>query len=84
MTEFNSKIKTAKRLYAEIQRLDHPLEVLNDSVFTDEIPRGIQLHLEELIAKTTKDLDEIKLKLEAKFYRYLEIHHGGKVPKRYY
>lgn len=78
LTEFNSKIKTAKRLYAEIQRLDHPLEVLNDSVFTDEIPRGIQLHLEELIAKTTKDLDEIKLKLEADVRNYklwLETHY---------
>ena len=70
LTEFNSKIKTAKRLYAEIQRLDHPLEILSDSVFTDENPMGIQLHMEELIARTSENLENLKSELQAEVQDY--------------
>src|SRR5260221_12181607 len=31
--EIVSKIKTAKKLYADVKRLDHPLEILRDEVF---------------------------------------------------
>lgn len=60
-----SQIRIAKKLYAEVNRLDHPLEILNDEIFKQDNPRGIQLHIEELIKQLEKDLLQLKSEIES-------------------
>lgn len=52
LPELIEKIKLAKKLYREIDRLDHPLEILHDEIFSEEIPVAVQEGLEKTIAET--------------------------------
>jgi very-short-patch-repair endonuclease len=65
-----NKIKVAKKLYSEINRLDHPLEILNDEIFRQEIPRAIQLRLEETEKKISTKLQTIKTSLQTDVIDY--------------
>jgi very-short-patch-repair endonuclease/transcription elongation GreA/GreB family factor len=79
LAEIVSQIKTAKKLYADVNRLDHPLEILNDVIFKEDNPRAIQLKLEELSKETGKQLEEIKIELQRQLSEYqswLDSHFG--------
>lgn len=70
LPEYLSKIKTAKKLYADVKRLDHPLEILNDAVFKEDNPRALQLKLEELSKGTFTKLQEVKSELQQQLSDY--------------
>lgn len=70
LPEYLSKIKTAKKLYADVKRLDHPLEILNDAVFKEDNPRALQLKLEELSKETFTKLQEVKSELQQQLSDY--------------
>ncbi len=75
--EIVDKIKTAKKLYADVNRLDHPLEILSDTIFKEDNPKAVQLKLEELSKETAKKLEEIKLELQKQqiaYQTWLEAH----------
>ena len=79
LSEIVSKIKTAKKLYADVKRLDHPLEILSDAIFKEDNPRAIQLKLEELTKEIAKQLDEVKAELQKEIIEYqkwLDSHFG--------
>lgn len=79
LAEIVSQIKTAKNLYSDVNRLDHPLEILNDAIFKEDNPRAIQLKLEELSKETAKQLEEIKIELQRQLSEYqswLDSHFG--------
>ncbi len=79
LAEIVSKIKTAKKLYADVKRLDHPLEILSDAIFKEDNPRGIQLKLEELSKETANQLEEVKAELQkeiTEYQKWLEKHFG--------
>jgi superfamily I DNA and/or RNA helicase/very-short-patch-repair endonuclease len=70
LAEIISKIKTAKKLYAEVKRLDHPLEILSDVIFKENNPRALQLKLEGLSKETAKQLEGIKTELQKEITEY--------------
>jgi very-short-patch-repair endonuclease len=70
LTDIIGKIKTAKKLFSEVNRLDHPLEILNNELFTQDNPRGIQLKLEELSKGTQTQLETLKNKLSNEILEY--------------
>ena len=70
LTEIIAKIRTAKRLYSEVNRLDHPFEILNDILFKEDNPRGIQLMLEELALNTQLQLEKLESELLKQFSAY--------------
>ncbi len=79
LAEIVSKIKTAKKLYADVKRLDHPLEILSDAIFKEDNPRAIQLKLEELSKEKAKQLEEVKAELQkeiTEYQRWLDSHFG--------
>jgi len=79
LAEIVSKIKTAKKLYADVKRLDHPLEILSDEIFKEDNPRVIQLKLEELSIETVKKLKEVKTELQkqlSEYQNWLDSHFG--------
>jgi hypothetical protein len=79
LAEIVSKIKTANKLYADVKRLDHPLEILSDAIFKEDNPRAIQLKLEELSKETAKQLEEIKAELQkeiTEYQKWLDSHFG--------
>ena len=79
LAEIVSQIKTAKKLYADVNQLNHPLEILNDAIFKEDNPRAIQLKLEELSKETAKQLEEIKIELQRQLSEYqswLDSHFG--------
>lgn len=79
LAEIVSKIKTAKKLYADVKRLDHPLEILSDAIFKEDNPRAIQLKLEELSKETAKQLEEVKAELQkeiTEYQKWLDSHFG--------
>lgn len=79
LPEYVSKIKTAKKLYADVNRLDHPLEILNDAVFKEDNPRALQLKLEELSKEAASKLQEVKSELQQQlsdYQKWLDSHFG--------
>jgi len=79
LAEIVSRIKTAKKLYADVKRLDHPLEILGDVIFKEDNPRAIQLKLEELSKETAKQLEEVKAELQkeiTEYQKWLDSHFG--------
>jgi superfamily I DNA and/or RNA helicase/very-short-patch-repair endonuclease/transcription elongation GreA/GreB family factor len=79
LSEIVSKIKIAKKLYADVERLDHPLEILSDEVFKQHNPRAIQLKLEEISKDTTNNLEEVKAELQrqlSEYQKWLDSHFG--------
>ena len=79
LAEIVSKIKTAKKLYADVKRLDHPLEILSDAIFKEDNPRAIQLKLEVLSKETAKQLEEVKGELQkeiTEYQKWLDSHFG--------
>jgi len=79
LAEIVSKIKTAKKLYADVKQLDHPLEILSDAIFKEDNPRAIQLKLEELSKETAKQLQEVKTELKkeiTEYQKWLDSHFG--------
>jgi very-short-patch-repair endonuclease len=79
LSEIVSKIKIAKKLYADVNRLDHPLEILSDVVFKGDNPRAVQLKLEELSTEITKQLAEVKAGLQkeiSEYQKWLDSHFG--------
>ncbi len=79
LAEIVSRIKTAKKLYADVKRLDHPLEILSDAIFKEDNPRAIQLKLEELSKETAKQLEEVKAELQkeiTEYQKWLDSHFG--------
>jgi superfamily I DNA and/or RNA helicase/very-short-patch-repair endonuclease len=63
LPEIVNKIKVANKLYQEINRLDHPLEILHDEIFRQDIPRALQLRLEEIEKESSAKLQTIKTNL---------------------
>lgn len=79
LPEFVSKIRTAKKLYADVNHLDHPLEILSDAVFKEDNPRALQLKLEELSKETATKLQEVKSELQQQlsyYQKWLDNHFG--------
>jgi very-short-patch-repair endonuclease len=79
LSEIVSKIKTAKKLYADVNRLDHPLETLSDEVFKEDNPRAVQLRLEELSKDKATKLAEVKAELQqqlSEYQKWLDSHFG--------
>ncbi len=79
LTDIVSKIKTAKKLYSDVNRLDHPLEILSDTVFKEDNSRAIQLRLEEFSKTTEKRLEEVKADLQkdiTEYQKWLDSHFG--------
>lgn len=77
LAEIVSKIKIAKNLYADVKRLDHPLEILSDAIFKEDNPRAIQLKLEEVSKETSIRLEEVKEELQiekVKYQKWLDNH----------
>jgi very-short-patch-repair endonuclease len=70
LAEIVGKIKKAKKLYADVKRLDHPLEILSDAIFREDNPRAIQLKLEELSKKIAKQLEEVNAELQNELTNY--------------
>lgn len=70
LSEIISKIKIGKRIYKEINRLDHPLEILNDAIFKQEVPRAIQLRLEEIGKELIESLKNVITKLQNELSEY--------------
>lgn len=70
LPELISKLKTAKKLYSEINRLDHPLEVLHHEIFKQDIPKAIQLHLEEIEKAVSPKVATLKRKLQTEIVEY--------------
>jgi hypothetical protein len=58
-----NKIKVAKRLFSEIRTLNHPLNILSDQVFANEISKAVELQLKELEKNMSIRLQEIKNQL---------------------
>jgi very-short-patch-repair endonuclease/transcription elongation GreA/GreB family factor len=65
-----SKIKLAKKLYSEINTLDYPLDILNDSIFKQDNPRAIQLRLEEIINDSFLKIDSSIKQLNDNIFNY--------------
>ncbi len=79
LAEIVSKIKMAKKLYADVKLLDHPLEILSDAIFKEDNPRAIQLKLEENSKETAKQLEEVKAELQkeiTEYQKWLDSHFG--------
>jgi very-short-patch-repair endonuclease len=70
LSEIVSKIKIAKQLYADVKRLDHPLEILSDAIFKEENPIAIQLKLKELSKERAKQVEEVKVELQKEITEY--------------
>jgi very-short-patch-repair endonuclease len=70
LPEIISKLKNAKKLYSEINTLNHPLELLSDEIFKEDNPRGIQLKLEDLTKKITDVLSKLLLAFESEVAAY--------------
>lgn len=60
---YTSKLKLAKKLFAEIKANPHPLDILQPGIFLEENPRGIQIRIEDLIEKLSDELISIKERL---------------------
>jgi len=60
LPEIVNCIKIAKRLFNQIRRLDHPLEILNDEIFANEISRAAELKLREIEKNTSAKLENVK------------------------
>lgn len=79
LSEIISKIKIGKKLYSEINQLDHPLEILNDIVFKENNPKAVQIRLEELSTEIAKQLAEVKIVLQremSEYQNWLDNHFG--------
>lgn len=79
LPEFVKKIKTAKKLYAYVNRLDHPLEILNNEVFKENNSRALQLKLEELSKETDTKLKDVKAEMQqqlSNYQKWLDKHFG--------
>lgn len=70
LLEFIGKIKTAQKLFSEINELNHPLNILSDELFHDESSRAIQLKLEESFIYYPNKLEEIKTELRTDLDNY--------------
>ena len=57
--EIISIIKSAQKLYLDVNRLDHPLELLNNEIFKNDNSRALKLMLEELSASTITKIENI-------------------------
>ena len=80
LPEILSKLKIAKKLFAEIGVLDHPLEILSDEIFKKENPRVIELDLEAFFTKTPLDLNEINQNAKtatSAYSSWLNQHYSG-------
>lgn len=70
LNEFVEKIKTAKKLYANVNRLDHPLEILNDEVFKEDNPTALQLKLGELSNEAISKLEKVNKEFQEQLSEY--------------
>jgi len=80
LAEILLKLTKAKALFKEINVLDHPLNNLKDSVFSDEPPYGIQRNLETQIDKYLVQLCSILDTLQKQMSDYenwLNSHYSG-------
>lgn len=71
------KIKTAKKLYADVKGLEHPLEILSDAIFKEDNSRILQLKLEELIKEVViklKNIDEDLKNQKIHYKNWLDEH----------
>jgi len=79
LSEIINKINIAKKLYAEVNRLDHPLEILNDKVFEENNSRAVLIKLENITQEASKNLEELKVELEkhlAEYQIWLDNHYS--------
>ncbi len=63
LLEFVGKIRIAQKLFSEINDVNHPLNILNDSLFQSESARAIQLKLEESAMYYPEKLTALKSEL---------------------
>jgi len=63
LLEFVGKIRIAQKLFSEINDVNHPLNILNDSLFQSESARAIQLKLEESTMYYPEKLTALKSEL---------------------
>jgi superfamily I DNA and/or RNA helicase/very-short-patch-repair endonuclease len=71
------KIRIAKKLYADVKGLEHPLEILSDEIFKEENSRILQLKLEELIKEVIvnlKNADEDLKNQKIHYKNWLDEH----------
>ncbi|WP_460574448.1 AAA domain-containing protein [Flavobacterium koreense] len=76
-----SNLKKGKQLFSEIKNKQHPLNILDDSIFLEENPRAVVLKLENnvltankkfvaLLEETNSDIDEYCKWLDSHFNEY--------------
>ncbi|MEI7676829.1 MAG: AAA domain-containing protein [Bacteroidales bacterium] len=65
-------IKTAKKLYSEINRLDHPLEILKDNVFQEDNFRAVLLDLELSISELNSKSNILQTEIDRNKDEYNE------------
>lgn len=79
LLEFVGKIKIAQKLFSEINDVNHPLNILNDSLFQSESARAIQLKLEECAIYYPEKLSDLKSELNSNIHNYkkwLDYHYS--------
>lgn len=70
LDQFISKIKEAKKLYAGVGTLMHPLDILTSEVFDQDNSRGVKLRVENFTESVLKQLEEVKSNLVADLDQY--------------
>lgn len=68
--EIVSKIKTAQKLFLEINDLNHPLNILNDNLFEQDNSSAVRLKLEESERLYSEKLAELKVQLNSDIENY--------------
>ena len=80
LNDIISNLKKGKELFSEINSLNHPLDILNDAIFSGENPRGIILKLEEQINNFSEIFQPLveTINIEIKTYNdWIDSHYNN-------
>jgi superfamily I DNA and/or RNA helicase/very-short-patch-repair endonuclease len=70
LDNFIDKIGKARKLYAELNTLDHPLEILNSAIFKQNSPKIIQFDLKKFCKEMHNKISNIKSILQNQVIDY--------------
>lgn len=65
-----SKIKQAKKVYSEVNRLDHPLEILSNDVFIKSNSKAVELEIYNFCNDNKIEINEIKSTFDSQLRTY--------------
>ena len=63
LAETSAILREAKKLYAEVSTLDHPLDSLNDTVFNEQNYTIAKLNLEKRLSQLVDEINELSLEI---------------------